>query len=61
MLPQFYLDYLKTYLPSSEFLTLQILVWLLQVHRKRQNRKTSGLSFLIRLNVRVEEKRYKDF
>ena len=26
MLPQFYLDYLKTYLPDSELLTLQILV-----------------------------------
>ncbi len=37
MLPQFYLDYLKTYLPKSEFLILQILVWLLQVHRKREN------------------------
>jgi hypothetical protein len=34
MLPQFYLDYLKTYLPDSELLTLQILVWLLQVHRQ---------------------------
>ena len=34
MLPEFYLNYLKTYLPSSEFLTLQILVWLLQVHRQ---------------------------
>ena len=32
MLPEFYLEYLKTYLPSSEFLTLQILVWLL--HKK---------------------------
>lgn len=34
MLPQFYIDYLKTYLPSSELLTLQILVWLLQSHRQ---------------------------
>ncbi len=34
MLPQFYIDYLKAYLPSSELLTLQILVWLLQVHRQ---------------------------
>jgi hypothetical protein len=34
MLPQFYLDYLKTYLPNSELLTLQILVWLLQAHRQ---------------------------
>ena len=34
MLPQFYIDYLKIYLPSSELLTLQILVWLLQVHRQ---------------------------
>jgi hypothetical protein len=34
MLPQFYIDYLKTYLPSSELLTLQILVWLLQAHRQ---------------------------
>jgi hypothetical protein len=33
MLPEFYLDYLKTYLKESEILTLQILVWLLQVHR----------------------------
>ena len=31
-LPQFYIDYLKTYLPSSELLTLQILVWLLQIY-----------------------------
>jgi hypothetical protein len=31
MLPQFYIDYLKTYLPSFLLLTLQILVWLLQV------------------------------
>lgn len=34
MLPQFYLDYLKAYLPNSELLTLQILVWLLQAHRQ---------------------------
>jgi hypothetical protein len=34
MLPQFYLDYLKTYFPDSELLTLQILVWLLQAHRQ---------------------------
>lgn len=34
MLPQFYLDYLKTYLPDSELLILQILVWLLQAHRQ---------------------------
>ena len=34
MLPQFYLDYLKTYFKESEILTLQILIWLLQVHRQ---------------------------
>ena len=34
MLPKFYIDYLKTYLKESEILTLQILIWLLQVHRQ---------------------------
>ncbi len=34
MLPEVYLDYLKTYLKDSEFLTLQILIYLLQVHKE---------------------------
>ena len=75
MLPQFYLDYLKAYLPSSEFLTLQILVWLLQVHRQvRIERLASSFPYPIKLLarsfaeetsagslVKVEEKRYKGF
>ncbi len=49
MLPQFYLDYLKAYLPSSEFLTLQILVWLLQVHRQvRIERLASSFPYPIK-------------
>ncbi len=34
MLPEFYLNYLKSYLKDSKLLTLQILVWLLQVHKE---------------------------
>ncbi|MDJ0726777.1 MAG: IS4 family transposase [Prochloraceae cyanobacterium] len=34
MLPEFYINYLKSYLKDSELLTLQILVWLLQVHKE---------------------------
>ena len=34
MLPKLYLDYLKSYLSASELLTLQILIWLLQVYRQ---------------------------
>ena len=75
MLPQFYIDYLKTYLPSSELLTLQILVWLIQVHRQvRIERLASSFPYPIKLLarsladfqsagslVRVEGKKYKDF
>ncbi len=53
MLPQFYLDYLKAYLPSSEFLTLQILVWLLQVHRQvRIERLASSFPYPIKCESR---------
>jgi hypothetical protein len=53
MLPQFYLDYLKTYLPDSEFLTLQILVWLLQVHRQvRIERLASSFPYPIKCESR---------
>ena len=53
MLPQFYLDYLKTYLPSSELLTLQILVWLLQVHRQvRIERLASSFPYPIKCESR---------
>ena len=53
MLPQFYLDYLKNYLPSSEFLTLQILVWLLQVHRQvRIERLASSFPYPIKCESR---------
>ena len=53
MLPQFYLEYLKTYLPSSEFLTLQILVWLLQVHRQvRIERLASSFPYPIKCESR---------
>ena len=53
MLPQFYLDYLKTYLPSSEFLILQILVWLLQVHRQvRIERLASSFPYPIKCESR---------
>ena len=53
MLPQFYLDYLKTYLLSSEFLTLQILVWLLQVHRQvRIERLASSFPYPIKCESR---------
>lgn len=75
MLPQFYLDYLKTYFPDSEFLTLQILVWLLQIHRQvRIERLASSFPYPIKLLarsfaeetsagslVRAEEKKYNDF
>ena len=53
MLPEFYLEYLKTYLPSSEFLTLQILVWLLQVHRQvRIERLASNFPYPIKCESR---------
>ena len=53
MLPLLYLDYLKTYLPSSELLTLQILVWLLQVHRQvRIERLASSFPYPIKCESR---------
>lgn len=53
MFPQFYLDYLKTYLPSSELLTLQILVWLIQVHRQvRIERLASSFPYPIKCESR---------
>ena len=53
MLPQFYLDYLKTYLPNSELLTLQILVWLLQAHRQvRIERLASSFPYPIKCESR---------
>ena len=53
MLPQFYLDYLKSYLPNSELLTLQILVWLLQVHRQvRIERLASSFPYPIKCESR---------
>ena len=53
MLPQFYIEYLKTYLPSSELLTLQILVWLLQVHRQvRIERLASSFPYPIKCESR---------
>lgn len=53
MLPQFYLDYLKTYLPSSKLLTLQILVWLLQTHRQvRIERLASSFPYPIKCESR---------
>lgn len=53
MLPLFYLDYLKTYLPDSELLTLQILVWLLQVHRQvRIERLASSFPYPIKCESR---------
>ncbi|WP_319423512.1 hypothetical protein [Pleurocapsa sp. FMAR1] len=53
MLPLFYLDYLKTYLPDSELLTLQILVWLLQAHRQvRIERLASSFPYPIKCESR---------
>lgn len=53
MLPQFYLDYLKTYFPSSELLTLRILVWLLQAHRQvRIKRLASSFPYPIKCESR---------
>ncbi len=53
MLPEFYIEYLKTYLPSSKFLTLQILVWLLQVHRQvRIERLASSFPYPIKCESR---------
>ena len=53
MLPQFYIDYLKIYLPSSELLTLQILVWLLQVHKQvRIERLASSFPYPIKCESR---------
>jgi hypothetical protein len=53
MLPQFYIDYFKAYLPSSEFLTLQILVWLLQAHLlARALGEETSPSSLVRLELK---------
>ena len=53
MLPQFYLDYLKTYFKESEILTLQILIWLLQVHRQvRIERLASSFPYPIKCESR---------
>ncbi|MGB5637187.1 MAG: IS4 family transposase [Waterburya sp.] len=53
MLPRFYLDYLKTYFPDSELLTLQILVWLLQTHRQvRLERLASSFPYPIKCESR---------
>ncbi len=53
MLPQFYVEYLKTYLPPSELLTLQILVWLLQVNRQvRIERLASSFPYPIKCESR---------
>ena len=53
MLPQFYLDYLKTYLPDSELLTIKILVGLLQVHRQvRIERLASSFPYPIKCESR---------
>ena len=53
MLPQFYTDYLKTYLKDSEILTLKILVWLLQVHRQvRIERLASSFPYPIKCESR---------
>ena len=53
MLPQFYLDYLRIYLPDSELLTLQILVWLLQAHRQvRIERLASSFPYPIKCESR---------
>ncbi len=61
MLPQFYIDYLKTYLPSSELLTLQILGKANTAYIVKSELRGSHLAFLIPLNVKAEGKRYKDF
>ena len=53
MLPRFYLDYLQTYFPDSELLTLQILVWLLQAHRQvRIERLASSFPYPIKCESR---------
>jgi hypothetical protein len=53
MLPEFYIEYLKTYLPPSELLTLQILVWLLQVHRQvRRERLAASFPYPIKCESR---------
>ena len=53
MLPKFYIDYLKTYLKESEILTLQILIWLLQVHRQvRIERLASSFPYPIKCESR---------
>ncbi len=53
MLPLFYIDYLKTYLPDSELLTLQILVWLLPTHRQvRIERLASSFPYPIKCESR---------
>ena len=61
MLPEFYIEYFKTYLPSSEFLTLQILGKAVTSASARRGLRGLHLAFGIRLNVRVEEKRYNGF
>lgn len=53
MLPQFYLDYLKTYFKESEILILQILIWLLQVHHQvRIERLASSFPYPIKCESR---------
>ena len=60
MLPQFYLDYLKTYLPNSELLTLQILVWLLQAHRQVRIERLAS-SFLYPIKCESRRKKIQRF
>lgn len=53
MLPKLYLDYLKSYLSTSELLTLQILIWLLQVNRQvRIERLASSFPYPIKCESR---------
>ncbi len=56
MLPELYQKHLKTHLSSSQFLTLEILVWLLQVHKQV---KIERLAACFPLPILFESRRRK--
>ncbi|MEQ8995477.1 MAG: IS4 family transposase, partial [Coleofasciculus sp. B1-GNL1-01] len=43
MIPQFYHSCLKNYLSESQLLTLEILLWLLQVHKQVKIERLAAL------------------
>ena len=61
MLPEFYIEYLKTYLPSSPILNLTNSSLATTSASKASELRGSHLVFLILLNVRVEEPKIQRF